>query len=120
MEAFSKGADLVYLHIEAPDEAGHQGDTGTKVKAIEEIDRQVLGPLLTRMEDFGRFRIMLLPDHPTPLAVMTHTSDPVPFVIYDSGKQADNSGKTYCEEDAGGGTFIEQGHKLMEFFTKGY
>lgn len=120
VEAFRKGADLVYLHFEAPDEAGHQGDTGTKVKAIEEIDRQVLGPLLAQMEDFGRFRIMLLPDHPTPLAVMTHTSDPVPFVIYDSGKQADNTGKTYCEEDAAGGTFIEQGHQLMEYFTKGF
>ncbi|HBV96954.1 MAG: phosphoglycerate mutase [Peptococcaceae bacterium BICA1-7] len=120
MDAFRMGADLVYLHIEAPDEAGHQGDTGAKVKAIEEIDRQVLGPLLTGMEEFGRFRVMLLPDHPTPLALMTHTSDPVPFAIYDSDRQADNSGKTYCEEDAAGGTFIEQGHELMEFFTKGY
>ncbi|MCL5058760.1 MAG: cofactor-independent phosphoglycerate mutase [Actinobacteria bacterium] len=120
VEAFRKGADLVYLHIEAPDEAGHQGDTGLKVKAIEEIDRQVLGPLLSGMEEFGRFRLMLLPDHPTPLAVMTHTSDPVPFVIYDSGRPADGGGGTYCEEDASGGTFIEQGHELMEYFTKGY
>lgn len=119
LEAFRRGADLVYLHIEAPDEAGHQGDVALKVKAIEEIDRQVLGPLLSGMEEFGAFRLLLLPDHPTPLAVMTHTSEPVPFVIYDSNRLADGGGRIYCEEEASGGIFIEQGHHMMDYFING-
>ncbi|MHB8158236.1 MAG: cofactor-independent phosphoglycerate mutase [Desulfocucumaceae bacterium] len=118
LEAFRRGAELVYLHIEAPDEAGHQGSMETKVRAIEEIDSKVLGPLIEKMKEFGRFKIMVLPDHPTPLSVMTHTSDPVPYVIYDSGELMRDTGLTYCEEAAAGGTFVHRGHDLMDFFIK--
>lgn len=118
-EAFRNGADLVYLHIEAPDEAGHQGNAGMKVKAIEEIDSKVLGPLLKWMEEFGHFRVMVLPDHPTPLSLKTHTSDPVPFVVYDSGNSTGGSEKRYCEKDAAGGFQIQQGHDLMDYFING-
>jgi 2,3-bisphosphoglycerate-independent phosphoglycerate mutase len=71
------------------------------------------------MEEFGGFRLLLLPDHPTPLAVMTHTSEPVPFVIYDPDAWQQNREKIYCEEDAAGGVFIEQGYQLMDLFIKG-
>ncbi|MFZ5632668.1 MAG: cofactor-independent phosphoglycerate mutase [Bacillota bacterium] len=119
LEAFRRGADMVYLHVEAPDEAGHQGNTGVKVRAIEEIDGKVLGPLLTQMGQFGEFRIMLLPDHPTPISVMTHTAEPVPFVIYDSRSPRDGAGVTYCEEAAARGPYVKQGHELMSLFLKG-
>ncbi len=119
LKALEEGADLVYVHIEAPDEAGHQGSTEIKVRAIEEIDRRVLGPAIERMKGFGEFKIMVLPDHPTPLPVMTHTADPVPFVIYDSRSPRRNPGATYCEECAARGPFVERGHELMGMFLKG-
>ena len=118
IEALKKGTDFVYLHIEAPDEAGHQGSTDIKVKAIEEIDRQVLGPLMEQMKEFSDYKIMVLPDHPTPLSLMTHTSDPVPFVTYDSRNPKKNVGLTYCEDNAVKGPYIERGHELMEKFIK--
>lgn len=119
LDALRRGVDLVYVHIEAPDEAGHQGSTELKVRAIEEIDRQVLGPVLEQMREFGEYKVMLLPDHPTPLSVMTHTSDPVPYVIFDSRKPLDSPGAAYCEEDAARGPFVERGHQLMRLFIKG-
>ncbi len=119
MDALRRGAGLVYLHIEAPDEAGHQGNTEIKVRAIEEIDRRVLGPLMEQMVEFDRYRIMVLPDHPTPLSLMTHTPDPVPFVIYDSQGPLNSPGATYCEEAAAGGLFVERGHDLMGMFLSG-
>lgn len=119
LDALRRGADMIYVHIEAPDEAGHQGSTEIKVRAIEEIDRQVLGPAMEQMKEFGEYKIMLLPDHPTPLSVMTHTSDPVPYVIYDSRKPMANPGATYCEEAAARGPFVERGHDLMGYFIKG-
>lgn len=119
IDAFKSGVEMVYLHVEAPDEAGHQGSLDTKIKAIEEIDSKILGFVLEEMKQFGDYKIMVLPDHPTPISVMTHTSDPVPYVIYDSRKPLNNQGCTYCEEDAAAGEFVEQGHKLMEKFIKG-
>ncbi|MFZ5648827.1 MAG: cofactor-independent phosphoglycerate mutase [Bacillota bacterium] len=118
IESFRKGADFVYAHIEAPDEAGHQGDMKTKIKAIEEIDSKVLGPVLSQMEEFGHYKILVLPDHPTPLSIMTHTADPVPFVIFDSRRPGYNPGVKYCEEEAAKGRFIEKGHDLMGMFLK--
>ena len=116
IEALKRGSDYVYAHIEAPDEAGHQGDLKTKVRAIEEIDDKVLGPLMEQMKEFGEFKIMVLPDHPTPLSIRTHTAEPVPFVIYHSGQTFKNKGVTYCEEDAARGDFVEKGHELMDMF----
>lgn len=118
LEAFRDGVDLVYMHIEAPDEAGHQGNMDIKVRAIEEIDSKVLGPLLSSMREFGEFKIMLLPDHATPVSEKTHTADPVPFVIYDS-RTPQNTHTTYSEEVAAKGMFVERGHQLVEIFIKG-
>ncbi|MBW1953378.1 MAG: cofactor-independent phosphoglycerate mutase, partial [Deltaproteobacteria bacterium] len=82
--------DLVYLHVEAPDEAGHSGELTDKLKAIEDFDRQVVGPMRAGLASLGVHRILLLPDHRTPVRVRTHTTEPVPFTIYDS-RQARSS-----------------------------
>ncbi len=82
--------DFVYLHIEAPDEAGHEGNIALKLRTLEDIDRMVVGPILAATEQMDEpVAIALLPDHPTPCALRTHTSDPVPFVIYKPGEEPD-------------------------------
>lgn len=84
MDAFARGQDLAYVHVEAPDECGHRGETANKVRAIELIDGKILGPVRKALEAQGDYRILVLPDHPTPLAIRTHSSEPVPYLIYDS------------------------------------
>jgi 2,3-bisphosphoglycerate-independent phosphoglycerate mutase len=80
-----KKKDLVLVHVEAPDEAGHMGDVKGKIKAIEDFDAKVVGTILSKVRDSGLgARILVLPDHPTPIAKMTHTAEAVPFVIYQS------------------------------------
>jgi 2,3-bisphosphoglycerate-independent phosphoglycerate mutase len=114
---FEKGKDFVFLHIEAPDECGHRGEVENKVLSIEYIDEKVLTPIIKEMERFGRFRIMLLPDHATPVKLKTHTHDAVPFVIYDSGdKKIGQNG--YDEERAAeSGLVVENGYELMDTFV---
>lgn len=92
--------DFVYLHIEAPDECGHRGELENKVKAIELIDEKIVRPIVEALENKSEhFRIMILPDHPTPIAIRTHTSNPVPYIIYDS-RVHKNSGLSYTEKNA--------------------
>jgi len=121
LAAFRAGTDFVYLHIEAPDEAGHHGDLETKVKAIERIDREVLGRILHELPVISpEYKILLLPDHPTPLSVRTHVADPVPFVIYSSKNKQPGSSLPFDEESAARtGLFIEPGHSLMDRFLRG-
>ncbi len=106
--------DIVYVHVEAPDEAGHAGLLREKIQAIENFDEMVVGHILTKTESMGiPFRVLFLPDHPTPIAKRTHTSDPVPFVLYDSTDTRNNPWK-FCEKDAREtGLFIEEGHLLL-------
>ncbi|HHY64054.1 MAG TPA: phosphoglycerate mutase, partial [Clostridiaceae bacterium] len=114
------GRDFVYIHIEAPDECGHQGQLGEKIRAIELIDKEVLGTLLQGLEDIDEYRLLLLPDHPTPIAIRTHCGDPVPFVFYDSRKpdQA-NPDAVYTEAFAKStGVVVKEGHKLMDIFLE--
>ncbi len=119
LRALREGADLVYLHVEAPDEAGHQGDTGTKVRAIEEIDRNVLGLLLEGLAEFGPYRLLLLPDHPTPLSIRTHTAEPVPYVIMNS-QDVGTTARHYCEAAAAAaGIVVPDGPSLMKMFVAG-
>ncbi len=108
------GYDFVYIHMEAPDEMGHQGSLERKIKAIEYLDGRVLGPLVERLDQSGEdYRLLLMPDHPTPIACRTHTSDPVPYLLYDSRKDGEFSG-LYNEEDARkSGIRVEQGYTLM-------
>ena len=82
IEEFKNGADLVYVHVEAPDECGHRGEIENKVKAIEMIDEHILGPVVEFLKGYDDFAVLVCPDHPTPLSIRTHTSTPVPYLIY--------------------------------------
>jgi len=107
--------DYVYLHVEAPDEASHGGNLEHKLQAIKDFDAEVVGVVLAGIKKFGDYRILCTPDHPTPVARMTHTSDPVPFIIY-GGEDAVNSGVAgYDEESAKrSGLLLDEGFRLME------
>jgi 2,3-bisphosphoglycerate-independent phosphoglycerate mutase len=110
LEALKKH-DLVVIHIEAPDEAGHEGDISGKIEAIEKIDREVVGRLRRWRGD--DLRVLVMPDHPTPITVRTHTADPVPFLIWGKGVKA-NGAKRFTEAEAGKtGVFIGEGYKIM-------
>lgn len=91
--------DFVVVHIEAPDEAGHNGDLSGKVKALEDIDRHILAPLYAMGKHYGDWRIMVAPDHPTPLTIRTHNSNPVPYVLWGPGF-ASNGAKAFNEKEA--------------------
>ncbi len=111
--------DLVFSHIEAPDEASHQADWKTKVDAIEHIDKHVVGPVLEKLRTFPEWRVMVLPDHPTNIATRTHGYAPTPFTIAGTGV-APTQRKPYSEQNAAaGGLKLERGHELMGHFLRG-
>ena len=108
--------DFVYVHVEAPDEASHSGDSAAKVEAIERFDSLLLGTLLEGLETYPEFRILIMPDHATPLATKTHNSEPVPFLIYDPARQGDND-QGFDEVSAAASNLrFEKGWELMEWF----
>jgi len=113
-----KEKDFVYLHVEAPDEAGHSGNLQDKIMAIENFDEKVVGPVTEGMKRFKDYRILLLPDHATPLSIKTHAPDAVPFAVYPSGsKDLPRSYSGYSEKAAEKSSlFIEKGNELMDFF----
>jgi 2,3-bisphosphoglycerate-independent phosphoglycerate mutase len=113
------GYDFTYIHVEAPDEMGHQGSVERKVKAIEYLDEKVIGPVIEQMEAAEEeFRLLVLPDHPTPIRVRTHTSDNVPYLLYDSTKLQSNTWNYNEEEAAKTGYFMAEGHKLIDKFLE--
>ena len=119
IKAFSEGAEYVYIHVEAPDECGHRAETENKVLAIELIDKKILAPVYEYLKSTGEdFKIMILPDHPTPVRLRTHTIDPVPFMIYSSKKN--NDGVTCFSEQSAAqtGLYLPRGHELMELLIK--
>jgi 2,3-bisphosphoglycerate-independent phosphoglycerate mutase len=108
-------SDYVYLHVEAPDEAAHGGNLEHKLRAIEDFDALVVGPILEGIRKFGDYRILCTPDHPTPVSLMTHTSDPVPFVIFGGETLVNDGVAGYDEESAGStGLVVDEGFRLME------
>lgn len=119
IEAFKNGTDFVYIHMEAPDECGHHGDTEDKILSIELIDEKVIKPVVDYLKSTGEdFRVLITPDHPTPIALKTHVRDAIPFVIYDSRKDT-GLNLDYTEENAKEtGLYIEPGYKLMEKFLE--
>lgn len=117
IEEFKKGADLVYIHVEAPDECGHRGEIENKVKAIEMIDEHILGPVVEFLKGYDDFAVLVCPDHPTPLSIHTHTSTPVPYLIYDSKNEINSGVKVFCEKEAREtGNYIEKGFTMMNYF----
>ncbi len=106
--------DFVYIHIEAPDEMGHQGSVERKVQAIEYLDGKVIGPMMEKLETAGvDFRMLVLPDHPTPIRVRTHTSDNVPYMLYDSTAKQNNTWNYNEAEALASGNLEPVGHHLI-------
>ena len=109
------GFDFVYIHVEAPDEMGHQGSVEKKVKAIENIDEFVIGPLVKELKEKGEdFRMLVLPDHPTPIRVRTHTSDAVPYLLYDSTREETHTWDYNEAEAKESGNYVAKGHEMIE------
>lgn len=105
--------DFVYVHVEAPDEASHAGSMQDKLKAIEDFDCQVVGTVLEGMKKFEKYAVLCCPDHPTPVRLMTHTSEPVPFVIYRGGEGEGNGADSYSETEAKKTGLVVEGYKLL-------
>lgn len=112
--------DFVYLHVEAPDEMGHQGSAERKVQAIEYLDERVLAPLTAALKERGvDYRLLLLPDHPTPVRVRTHTADSVPYLLYDSTDEKQQEWAYNEAEAKKSGNFIDQGYTIIDkLFSK--
>ena len=119
IDAFKNGHDYVYVHVEAPDECGHRAELENKVLSVELIDQKILKPVYDYLVSTGEdFRVMVLPDHPTPIRLRTHTITPVPFFIYDS-KNAKNGVESFSEESAEATNYyIPNGYTLMDLLTK--
>ncbi|NLY39926.1 MAG: cofactor-independent phosphoglycerate mutase [Firmicutes bacterium] len=118
LKALRQDGDFVYIHLEGPDECSHRHEIENKVKAIELIDAEVLRPLQAALEAEGEeYSILVLPDHATPLALRTHTGDPVPFVLFRSGGRREQLQRSFDEKNAHEtGIFIAEGHRLMDYF----
>ena len=115
---FEKGADFVFVHIEAPDECGHRGEIENKVKSIEKIDEMVIRPVYEYMDsNFREFKMLALPDHPTYLSTGAHSYDPVPFLIYKKGSGKNSRTDSFNEASVAknSGIFLQEGHGLLNF-----
>ncbi len=107
--------DFVYVHIEAPDEMGHQGNIAHKIQAIENVDAQIIGRIKEGLDNAGEsYRMLILPDHPTPIALRTHTAAPVPYLLYDSRYQMKKIGKFSEKEAVLSGNYEPNGHLLLD------
>ena len=121
LNALKEGQEFVYIHLEGPDECGHRYEIENKVKAIEEIDKRIIKVIKEELDIQNEdYKIMVLPDHPTPLCLRTHTSEAVPFLIYQSNDKKEDTGRVYDEFRAGdSGICFAEGHRLMDYFLKG-
>ncbi len=116
----NEGYDFVYVHVEAPDEMGHQGSVERKVQSIEYLDGRVIGPLKEKLSASGEpFRMLIMPDHPTPICVRTHTSDPVPYLLYDSSAPGSYSWKYNEREAQKSGKRVDKGYKMIDYLFSG-
>lgn len=115
IDALGSGADFVYIHLEGADEAGHRHEVDNKVRAIELIDRKIVAPVTAYLEAAGEpYHMLIMPDHPTPLAIRTHTSDPIPYILYRSEAPENHGGRIYSEACAkAAGLYEPLGHLLI-------
>ncbi len=117
IEEFKKGQEFVYIHVEAPDECGHRGEYENKVKAIQLIDEKILTPVVEFLKGYDDFAVLVCPDHPTPLNIKTHSSNPVPYLIYNSKEEKESGVKTFTEATAKStGEYIAKGFTMMNYF----
>jgi len=115
LTALKNGYDFAYIHVEAPDEMGHQGSVEKKVKAIEYLDQRVIGPLTRALdEEKTDYRLLVMPDHPTPIRVRTHTADSVPYLLYDSADHKEHIWNYNEKEAKESGNFIAKGHTIID------
>lgn len=116
IDALTKdGNDFVYVHLEGPDEMGHQGSVERKVQAIEWLDERIVKPIAEGLSAEGEdYRMLILPDHPTPICIRTHSSEPVPYVLYDSTKEQEHSWNYNEKEAKDSGNYVAEGHKIIE------
>lgn len=119
LDELLSGQDFVYMHIESPDEAGHQGNLEAKLWSIEQIDKEVVGLVRSEMERFNELRVMIIPDHPTPLAIKTHSSGMVPYMIFDKNCPVNDGIGQYTEAAARQGRHFPAGHEIMDYFIRG-
>ena len=109
------GCDFAYIHVEAPDEMGHQGSIENKIKAIEFLDSKVVAPVKQALDASGEdYRLLILPDHPTPIRCRTHTADPVPYILYDSTMQRKTVAQYSEKEAKNTGIYEPEGYKLID------
>lgn len=114
-----KGYDFAYIHVEAPDEMGHQGSVERKIQAIEYLDQRIIRLVKEKLDEYGEpYRMLILPDHPTPVSVRTHTSDPVPYLLYDSAAKKEETWKYNEAEAEKSGNFFEKGYEMMEYLLR--
>lgn len=115
-----KNKDFLYLHLEAPDECGHRGDIDGKITAIEKIDDLIIKPLIENLSNAKEdFVLLLLPDHPTPVSLRTHTDDPVPFLLYRSDRDYKQNPKEYSEKIAQeSNIYLKEAHTLIDKMLK--
>ena len=107
--------DFVYIHVEAPDEMGHQGSVERKIQAIEYLDARIIAPMVKNLKEKGiDFRMMILPDHPTPIRVRTHTADDVPYLLYDSTLERNETWSYNEQVAANSGNYVDKGHTLID------
>lgn len=111
--------DFVYIHVEAPDEMGHQGSIERKVKSIEYLDERIIKPVKEGLEAAGEeFRMLVLPDHPTPICIRTHSSDSVPYLLYDSAMPQRHNWKYNEQEAAESGNYVAKGHEIIDYLFR--
>lgn len=119
IDFYKKGGEFVYLHVEAPDECGHRKEIFNKVKSIEYLDLKILAPIIEYFDKSGDdYKILVMPDHPTPLSIMTHTHEPVPFMIFDSRNVKEKSEEASYDEKYASSTniFFDKGYQLIDHF----
>lgn len=113
------GYDFAYIHVEAPDEMGHQGSVEKKIKAIENLDQRIIGPLYEKLKaEKVDFRMLVMPDHPTPIVLRTHTSAEVPYLLYDSTKELSRDWNYNEAEAILSGNYVARGHELMKYLLQ--
>lgn len=116
IEEFKNGQDFVYIHVEAPDECGHRHEIENKKKSLELIDEKILGPVLEALEEYDDYKVLIMPDHATPLELRTHTNDPIPFLMYHKNGEVEGKDEFTEQTCKDTGVYIEDGHNILSKF----